>query len=218
MLIYELISNGNLFVALSFIVAILFALTIHEYCHALAAVKLGDPTPKLAGRLTLNPIAHLDLIGTISLLLIGIGMGKPVPINSSNLLHPQRDEALISLAGPGANFASAIFFGLILHFLTIYNVVNPYAITLLFYLVFLSLLFGIFNLIPIPPLDGSHVLFAFLSPQTAAELQSLGPWIFIGLIFLIFFTNVFSSTIIPLVEIIFRLIVRFPIGYFQQLL
>jgi Zn-dependent protease len=215
MLLFEILSSPNhpfLLIA-SFIIGIIVALTVHEYSHAWAAVKAGDMTPKLAGRLTLNPLAHLDPLGTVFLLLVGFGWGKPVPINPLNFKNPQRSQALISLAGPISNFILAIFFGTILRFLTIYNFTNIYLITILFYIIWINIILGTFNLIPIPPLDGSKVLFAFTSQETAVAIESIGPWILFGLLFLAFFTsfNIFSSVISPIAQDIFKIVTGFPI-------
>src|SRR4030065_855174 len=111
MLILQLLQRDPM-VALAFILGLVFAITIHEFAHALIAYRLGDPTAKLAGRLTLNPAAHLDPIGTIALLLVGIGWGKPTPFDPFNLKNVKRDSALISVAGAGSNLLFAILLSL----------------------------------------------------------------------------------------------------------
>lgn len=146
---------------LYFIVALVVTLTAHEASHALVAYYLGDPTAKIHGRLTLNPIAHLDPIGSLLFLLTQtVGWGKPVPVNSANFKSPVRDSALTALAGPVSNFILAFAVALPLKYLGTYL---PDAINLLFWMVFhVSVLLGVFNLFPFPPLDGSKVLGLFM--------------------------------------------------------
>lgn len=154
-----------LFLAISLVVAI----TIHEYSHAWSADRLGDPTPRLQGRLTLNPLAHLDPLGTIALLLIHFGWGKPVQFDPYNLENPKRDSALISLAGPASNLALATIFSLALNYLSL-----PYLLVALLYsLVSINIILAIFNLIPVYPLDGEKILTGLLPPRMASEYQSI---------------------------------------------
>jgi len=214
MLILNILSNPWL--AIGFFIGIILALTFHEYAHALAAVKAGDLTPKLAGRLTLNPLAHFDPLGTIFLLLAGFGWGKPVPINPFNLPNPQRSQALISLAGPLANIILAFIFAIPLRL----NQFHLWPGGLLFQemllviqiIIEINLLLAVFNLLPIPPLDGSKILFAFVSQETQVAIEQIGPWILLGLLFLAFATplNIFSTTILPLVQYLNYLITAFP--------
>lgn len=166
---------------------ILFALTIHEYFHAWTANRLGDPTPRLQGRLSLNPIAHLDLIGTICFIFAGFGWGKPVPVNPYNFKNPRRDDVLVSAAGPVSNFISAFALGLI--FRLVYEFVKlpdpVYAMLLLS--VRLSLILAFFNLIPLFPLDGSHVLKGLLPYEYVSSYENFsryGPFILLGIIML----------------------------------
>lgn len=137
--------------------ALLVALTFHEASHALVAYYLGDPTAKIQGRLTLNPIRHLDLAGTLVFLLTRVvGWGKPVPVNPLNFKYPVRDSALTALAGPISNFLLAFAVALPWKYLGAYL---PAEITLIFTMIFhVSIFLGIFNLFPIPPLDGSKIL------------------------------------------------------------
>jgi len=141
------------------LISLLIAVTIHEFCHALAADKLGDPTPRAYGRLTLNPLAHLDLLGTLMLFLVHFGWGKPVPIDPYNFRHPRRDEIIVALAGPLSNFILAFIFSRF-----------PYSIT--YILAYTNLYLGIFNLFPVPPLDGSKVLLNILPIDTAIKIES----------------------------------------------
>ena len=142
---------------LYFVIALLIAMTVHEASHGLIAYYLGDPTAKLKGRLTLNPIAHLDPVGTIVFLLTRtIGWGKPVPVNPQNFKSPVRDSALTALAGPVSNFILAFVVALPWKYLGGYM---PDSILLLFQMTFhVSVFLGVFNLFPFPPLDGSKVL------------------------------------------------------------
>ncbi len=156
--------------------AVLITLTIHEYSHGYAAYKLGDNTAKNMGRLTLNPIKHLDLIGAVCMLFFHIGWAKPVPVNTRNLNNPKRDFALVAFAGPMSNVIVSFLSCFIYLLLRAVYIKTPPESTVLllmlqnsaiFFKVFLQINIGIaiFNLIPIPPLDGSRVLGAFLSPR-----------------------------------------------------
>jgi len=204
------------FLIIGFFLGIILGLSIHEYFHALAAVKKGDLTPKLAGRLTLNPLAHLDPMGTIFLLIAGFGWGKPVPINPFNLRNPQKDQAIISLAGPLANIVFALILAIPIrlnHFgIGAEGIFYENFILVLRIMIEINLLLAIFNLLPIPPLDGSKILFAFVSPQTQASLENIGPWILFMLLFTSYLTpfNIFSLTILPIVQYLSYLITAFP--------
>jgi Zn-dependent protease len=172
--------------------AILFGLTIHEFSHGLVAWHLGDPTAKMMGRLTLNPLKHLDPIGTIALFLFRFGWAKPVPIDPRNFRHPTRDMAISSLAGPGANLLTAAVAGLILRVLFLFQV-GGFFTTLIMYFVLFNLILCFFNLIPIPPLDGSRLVYHLLPRDLAAgyaRLERYGFIILIGVILLGQITNV----------------------------
>ena len=151
----------QLFLLLIGAVACLFCITFHELAHGFAAYQLGDPTAKVNGRLTLNPISHIDWIGLMLLLTVRVGWAKPVPVDMRNFRHPKRDMAITALAGPAANFLLATaalgVASLIYHFAP-QGTVAAYAIYFFLYMAVLSVGLGIFNLVPIPPLDGSHVL------------------------------------------------------------
>jgi len=185
--------------------AILFCLTIHEYAHGLIALKLGDPTAKHAGRLTLNPLKHLDVIGTICLFLFRLGWAKPVPINPTYFRNPRRDILLSSLAGPAANFVSAIVFGIIIRFINLPMSGNNFFAVIFIMFFYFNLVLGVFNLIPIPPLDGSKILY-YLLPQRAAygyaQLERYGLFILLGIIMLGELTGVsfFGSIITPVLR------------------
>ena len=172
---------------LMIVLAVIFALTIHEFSHALAANLLGDNTAKYAGRLNLNPLSHMEVFGNLMLLFAGFGWGKPVPVNPYNLKWRRWGTAVVSLAGPISNFLSVIFFILITNLL--YNSLSPTSLLFdfLFYLIFINLILGVFNLIPIPPLDGSKVLFAVLPSyfdDFKRKFAVNGPWILVILIIL----------------------------------
>jgi Zn-dependent protease len=145
---------------LAFIVGLLVAVTIHECSHAFVAYKLGDNTAKMAGRVSLNPLRHLDPIGTIAIFLFHIGWGKPVPVNERNFKHPIRDTALTSLAGPASNILTALIIALPLKYLSFLEDINflNLAMPFLSNIFNISIFLGIFNLLPLPPLDGSKII------------------------------------------------------------
>jgi Zn-dependent protease len=185
--------------------AILFGLTIHEFSHGYVAWRLGDPTAKMMGRLTLNPLKHLDPIGTIALFLFRFGWAKPVPIDPRNFRHPTRDMAISSLAGPAANLLTAAVTGLILRVLILFHV-GGFVATLTSYFVLFNLILCFFNLIPIPPLDGSRLLYHLLPPNLAAgyaRLERYGFLILIGIILVGEMTGVslLSLYITPLLRV-----------------
>lgn len=185
MLISTLFNSPQMFLIV--ILAIIYALTVHEFSHALAATYLGDNTAKYAGRLTFNPVAHLDVYGTLMLLLAGFGWGKPVPVNPYNLRWRKWGDALVSLAGPLSNFISVVVFIIIANILAGHLAGDNLLFSFLVYLVFINLILGVFNLIPIPPLDGSHVLFSLLPARWddfKRKLSLNGPWILFALIIL----------------------------------
>lgn len=146
---------------LIFLGAILVALTVHEAAHAVVAYYLGDPTAKLEGRVSLNPVRHLDFMGSMVFLITQrIGWGKPVPVNSANFKHPVRDSALTALAGPMSNFVLAFGLAFFLKFMAFYL---PYEVSRFLWTLFdLNLFLGIFNLFPFPPLDGSKIIGVFV--------------------------------------------------------
>lgn len=172
---------------------LLFSVIIHELSHGTVAYSLGDPTAKNAGRLTLNPIPHLDFFGSliIPLLLLIATMGqgpifgwaKPVPVNPNNFKNPRWDNVKVSLAGPASNIGLAIFFGLLIRFLPLPETL----ISLFSIIVILNFLLALFNLVPIPPLDGSHLLFSFLPDRFWKLKAVLYQYGFFILIFFIFF-------------------------------
>ena len=180
------------------IIAFLVAITIHEAAHALVAYRLGDPTAKMQGRLTLNPIAHMDLYGTvlIPLMLIFIGSpfvfgwAKPVLFDPYNLAKPRRDSASISFAGPFANFSLALFLSLILWIIIPMGLMNPIILKLFITTIAINVTLALFNLIPIHPLDGGKIFVGLLNEREAEEadlfLRKYGMIILFLLIFPIF--------------------------------
>ncbi len=158
---------------------LVLAFSVHEYAHARAAVSLGDSTPRLQGRLTLDPMAHLDLIGTLLLLFYGFGWAKPVQIDPRNLRHPRRDMTFIAAAGPLANVIAAFFLGVLLvsGFLRIPFVANVHYVgDIIRYALSINITLAAFNLIPVPPLDGANVLIGLLPENQARAVENLAPY------------------------------------------
>lgn len=195
------------------LVILIFSVVVHEVSHGVIAEKLGDPTARHAGRLTLNPIPHIDLFGSILLpaLLIAVnspivfGAAKPVPVNYANLRRPKRDMALVSLAGPGSNFLLAAICSLPLRFGLF--AAGSLGQDFLFQVVLINIVLGTFNLIPIPPLDGSKILAGLLSERYLPVLFSLERWGFL-LVVLFLMTGLFERILIPIV----RFFLRFFVG------
>lgn len=176
---------------------ILLALTVHEVAHGLVAYRLGDPTAKMMGRLTLNPFKHLDVTGTLVFFITawigaGIGWAKPVPVDPRNLKNPRRDGMWISAAGPVVNILCAMVLAMLFKLLISMGVFQDYASWKLYlqkvleFGVTINVVLAFFNLIPLPPLDGSGVLSGLLSPQAAAKYDSLSRYGFVILLALIF--------------------------------
>jgi Zn-dependent protease len=194
---------NNLSLYLWRIVAILIAITVHEYAHGKMAEIEGDPTPRLSGRLSLNPLAHIDPIGFIMLLLFRIGWAKPVPVNFNNLRRGEKSVILVSLAGPFANFILAFLLSIFWRVEGLYVPVG--FIRFCIELAVLNVFLGVFNLIPIPPLDGSHVLEAILPYKYRRYYQSLGIYgIFILMILIL--TNVLYVIMSPFLNFFFYLL------------
>ena len=167
--------------------ALLIALTVHEYAHARAAVTLGDPTPRLLGRLTLNPVAHLDPIGLIMLWLFKFGWAKPVPINPSYFKNYRQDMLIVSLAGPASNMLLALLTAFLIGILAKMQLLNGSWIKVLWMTYSYNIVLAIFNLIPIPPLDGSKILASILPGQQGRifdQIEQYGPFILMGLVYI----------------------------------
>jgi Zn-dependent protease len=199
---------------------ILIGLTFHEFAHAFLAVKMGDDTPIRENRYTLNPIRHLDLMGFILILTAGFGWAKPVHFNPNQLKNPRRDETIISLAGPLTNFVCAILITFLMKLLIVSKSgifdILPYGEIIFKYAIGINLVLGIFNLIPIPPLDGSHVLFSFIPDryyQFKYNLVQYGSFILMALIIVDSFSNVNVFPIGPLVDWFYQMLLNlFQIG------
>lgn len=167
-------------------VALLVGLTFHEFSHALTADQLGDHRPRAMGRLTLNPIAHVDPIGALMLVVAGFGWAKPVMVNPAALRGGRRSMALVAFAGPIANVVVAIAFAVVFRVMDLTGVDSGFFLNLVALIVQLNILLAIFNLIPIPPLDGYNVLLAYLPPRQAVTIQRYAPYGIIVLLLLIF--------------------------------
>jgi len=166
----------------------ILGLTFHEVAHGWVADKLGDPTARQAGRLTLNPIAHLDPIGTLMLIFAGFGWARPVPVNGFNLANPRRDMLWIALAGPAANLLFAFVLGLIFQLLMKMQPTGTSVLTFIVLMgVYINVILAVFNLLPVPPLDGSRILVGLVPASWTAgyeQLERFGPFILLGLILL----------------------------------
>jgi len=182
---------------LFFIPAALLAITIHEYAHGRMALAMGDPTAAMQGRLTLNPLAHLDPLGTIMILLAGFGWARPVPINPYRFNNYRQGLLKVSLAGPVANFILA-FLGVFLLKLIGFH---PFLIQFFSAVVSLNIALGIFNLLPVPPLDGSKVLSSLLPSHLLGPYRQIEPYAPLVLIFLLA-TGVLTSIIYPLIFLV----------------
>lgn len=201
------------------IIILVFSVIVHEVSHGAMADYLGDPTAKYAGRLTLNPLKHLDPIGSVILPIFFIlmakltgggiifGWAKPVPINPYNFRDQKYGSAKVALAGPGSNLAIALIFGLALRFLPVIFTF-PALYFIFSYIVYINILLAVFNLLPIPPLDGSHLLFAFL-PLRMENLRIFFNQYGLFLLLLVIFF--FFRYLVFIINWIFSLIVGFPL-------
>lgn len=202
--IQQELSNPLALVALA--IAFLVAITFHEFMHAYVANRLGDATGRLLGRLTLNPLAHLDPIGTVFLVLFRFGWGKPVPVNYSRLQGGRRGGAAVAFAGPATNFVVAAVFAMPLRFGAATSLGGEYAL-ILEYVVYFNVLLGLFNLVPIPPLDGSNIVYAFVPSRVAwnwGQFQQVGPFL---LLLLFWATPMFGTVLGSLTNSIAGLLV-----------
>lgn len=210
-----LLSNTNALLSLLYsIPGVLIAITFHEFAHAFAADKLGDDTPRLQGRLSLNPLAHLDPIGSLMLLFARVGWGKPVQINPTNFnrtISMSKGEAIVSAAGPIMNFILAIIFCII--YFIIQKFAGAFAVTqagnivmtIIMSTVLINLGLGIFNLIPIPPLDGSKILKNFLPYKAKAWMES-NEYLFYILFLVLWVLGILGNIISPLISLVTNLL------------
>jgi len=183
------------------IVGLVIGLTIHEFSHALAADRLGDPTPRMQKRLTLNPLAHLDPVGTAFLIFFGFGWGKPVQYDPFNLTHPRRDAAIIALAGPASNILIAILFSVLFRII-------PFGWTSLFLpFIYFNVMLALFNFIPIYPLDGFRIVGGLLNEEQSRQWQGLERY---GMLFLIALIFPFGSS--SMLQFILSPVLRFVLS------
>ncbi len=192
--------------------AVLIAITFHEYAHAWAADKLGDDTPRRQGRLSLNPLAHLDPIGCVLLVFAGFGWGKPVEVNPRNYnrdISMTKADALVSFAGPAMNFILAFIFTILYYAIATFapvfcmQTIGQVILTLITITISINIGLGVFNLIPLPPLDGSKILNHFLSFQARNWMAQHEFYFYIGFL-LLWVTNLASYIVTPVVQLIFH--------------
>jgi Zn-dependent protease len=200
------LGNFDIIRTLKFLPGIIIGLTVHEYCHALVAHWCGDNTSKEQGRVTLNPLKHIDPYGFIMLLVAGFGWAKPVQFNEQNLRNPKTDVMKIALAGPLSNAITAMILSFILVFTaplfaSTYNNIISIVIEIVFYAIYINWGLFIFNLIPLPPLDGSHLLFHPLRkyPAVYDAIYKYGSLLLFGIII---FSVVTKSNVFPIGNLI----------------
>lgn len=208
--VFNLFRGGfDLLGTLMMLPGLILALTFHEFAHAKMADRLGDPTPEDQGRLTLNPMAHMDPAGTICLLFAGFGWGRPVQVNPSYFRNPVRDNMLVALAGPVMNFILAFILFVILAVLSLATPTLQAMLTtsvsawtviyqIIFYAAMLNVSLGVFNLIPVPPLDGSKIFAYFLKGKAREFLYTLEQYSWL-IIMILFVTEIPSYIVTPLV-------------------
>jgi len=160
------------------IISLLLAVSFHEAAHAWAGWRLGDSTAKINGRLTLNPLAHLDPLGTLALIFVHIGWGKPVPVNPNNFRHPSRDNFLVALAGPTVNLLLSLVAAAILRLFPSIEIITSFCSTF----IALNIILMLFNLLPIPPLDGSKIWHLILTDESYYTLEQMGPYILMAVL------------------------------------
>ncbi len=209
------------------LVPALLAVILHEVAHGYVAEKFGDPTARLLGRLTLNPLRHLDPIGTLAVFIFGFGWARPVPVNAGNFRRPRRDMIWVALAGPVTNLLLALASALLLKGLSLLEmtgvgtseyfiqIVKPLRMMAGFSL-YINVLLGVFNLVPLPPLDGGRILTGVLPERQATLINRLEPFGFVLILFLVFFTDVWTLVLQPLIFSLVSLLAGGELDFVQQ--
>ena len=213
---FNIFSKEGLISFLYTLPALLFCLSVHEFAHAYTAYKLGDRTQKAMGRLTLNPFSHIDIAGFICIALFGFGWGKPVMIDDRNFKNKAAGNALTAFAGPFSNIIMAILFTIILKILlitgvilpTINSVVGSIILNMLILTIQFNVVFAIFNLIPIPPFDGSRILYFFLPAKGREYMYKIEQYSFI-IVLVILVTGIGSKLVSPIVNFVLGLLSKF---------
>jgi Zn-dependent protease len=213
--------NNFLLQAIFFLPPFLLAISAHESAHAYVADRFGDPTAKNLGRITLNPIPHIDILGLIAIFLVHFGWAKPVPVNSNNLKNPIKDNLWISLAGPASNLILAVVSGIAFRLFQPVlsgSAAGSFLLLMIQFSVTLNIVLMVFNLFPIPPLDGFHILEGIVSHDIYLRLQQIqktGPMILFGLIILSSLTglNIFGAIFSPFVKILGGMLLGEPAGW-----
>ena len=213
---FNIFSKEGLISFLYTLPALLFCLSVHEFAHAYTAYKLGDRTQKAMGRLTLNPFSHIDIAGFICIALFGFGWGKPVMIDDRNFKNKAAGNALTAFAGPCSNIIMAILFTIILKILlitgvilpTINSVVGSIILNMLILTIQFNVVFAIFNLIPIPPFDGSRILYFFLPAKGREDMYKIEQYSFI-IVLVILVTGIGSKLVSPIVNFVLGLLSNF---------
>lgn len=196
-------------------VVVFLTMPIHEYAHGFAATKLGDPTPRWQGRMTFNPIAHIDYFGALMIYLVGFGFAKPVQVDSRYFNNPKRDMAIVAFAGPLSNlvvaFISALLSNIVLFIVYLVGGVAGGAymlvsvlISILYYIAIINISLAVFNLVPIPPLDGSKILGAFLPDRLYYQLMRYERYFMIFIMFIIVAGSGFSNVLSKLVSVVYN--------------
>ncbi len=193
------------------LVPALLAIMLHEVAHGYVAERFGDPTARLLGRLNLNPLRHLDPIGTLAIFVFGFGWARPVPVNAGNFRRPRRDMIWVALAGPVTNLILALLSAVLLKALTLvegWQIIDPADFAQLAkplrlmagFSLYINVLLGVFNLMPLPPLDGGRILTGILPEKQASLINRLEPFGFVLIIFLVFFTRIWEVVLAPIIN------------------